>query len=69
MSESTSRFAPPDPSAIRAGDTVRLKSGGPPMTVRVLSQDLAYCVWFKDQELRSGTFEVELLEVVPSSSG
>ena len=69
MSEPPARLAPPVPPGIRAGDTVRLKSGGPTMTVRVLSQDLAYCVWFTDQELRSGTFELELLEVLPSSSG
>jgi uncharacterized protein YodC (DUF2158 family) len=46
-----------DSSTIGEGDIVRLKSGGPAMTVQVRSADLLYCVWFSGRELKSGTFD------------
>lgn len=42
--------------AFEAGDVVRLKAGGPPMIVRAVSGDTAYCQWFAGVDLHQGTF-------------
>ena len=39
-----------------AGDVVRLKAGGPPMVVRAVSGDTAYCQWYAGVDLHQGTF-------------
>jgi uncharacterized protein YodC (DUF2158 family) len=39
-----------------AGDMVRLKNGGPPMVVRSVSGDTAYCQWYAGQDVHQGTF-------------
>ena len=39
-----------------AGDVVRLKTGGPPMIVRAVSGDTAYCQWYAGVDLHQGTF-------------
>ena len=38
------------------GDVVRLKAGGPPMVIRAVSGDTAYCQWYAGLELHQGTF-------------
>jgi uncharacterized protein YodC (DUF2158 family) len=49
----------------RVGDTVALKSGGPPMTVQALSLSLAYCAWKNAAgQVHHGTFEVDTLDLL-----
>jgi uncharacterized protein YodC (DUF2158 family) len=47
---------------MEAGAVVRLKSGGPPMIVRAVSGDTAYCQWYAGVELHQGTFLFTSLE-------
>lgn len=54
------------PEEFEKGDVVRLKSGGPEMTVqgtRPYGSDLI-CKWFEDGEKMSGSFAPESLERV-----
>ena len=52
--------------AIKAGDTVRLKSGGPVMTVNQVGDHYgtltAWCAWFDGTKAINGTFPVTSLE-------
>ena len=45
-----------------AGDVVRLKAGGPPMVVRAVGGDAAYCQWYAGIDLHQGTFLFSSLE-------
>ena len=49
---------------MNAGDVVRLKSGGPDMTVDWVSQGKAQarCVWMKDETPMKGRFSIVALE-------
>jgi uncharacterized protein YodC (DUF2158 family) len=47
---------------LEAGDVVRLKAGGPPMIVRAVSGDTAYCQWYAGVDLHQGTFLFTSLE-------
>ena len=46
----------------KAGDTVRLKSGGPTMTVTRVENEEAYCVWFEGNKNHDHTFPMLSLE-------
>ena len=47
---------------MNVGDIVRLKSGGPVMTVDSVDQGTAYCVWMKDETPMSRSFSIAALE-------
>jgi uncharacterized protein YodC (DUF2158 family) len=52
-------------SVFEVGDTVRLKSGGPLMTVARLEAGAVVCGWFcqsDDSEPKTTTFPAEMLE-------
>lgn len=56
-----------DSNQFKIGDTVRLKSGGPVMTVSNIRNDLTYpinCVWFVDDELKNAQFKGDSLSLV-----
>jgi uncharacterized protein YodC (DUF2158 family) len=53
---------------LKVGDTVRLKSGGPLMTVTGVGHDrnhkpMVWCSWFTDNKEDRGTFPVEAVEI------
>lgn len=48
---------------LKIGDQVRLRSGGPLMTVGSFSTDCVSCQWFERKELRSGVFSPESLKM------
>ena len=53
-------------SGFKAGDVVRLKSGGPKMTVEVPNTQFGFvaCTWFSDRNKHeSANFSAEALEV------
>ena len=60
-------------SDLKEGDTVRLKSGGPLMTLNVLHDvqgiQYAHCSWFKGNEQESGDFPVTSIEKSQKTSG
>jgi uncharacterized protein YodC (DUF2158 family) len=47
---------------LKVGDLVKLKSGGPVMTVVDVDEDEVTCVWFR--KLREADFETVTLEKV-----
>ena len=51
---------------LKRGDVVRLKSGGPKMTVEDVSSDgdEVSCAWFNQDAQRGGLFRQEMLEGV-----
>lgn len=53
----------------KKGDVVRLKSGGPRMTVAELGQSLVSCTWFDERNNpHSQAFDPEVLETAPPRS-
>jgi uncharacterized protein YodC (DUF2158 family) len=51
----------------KAGDAVMLKSGGPKMTIEVIENGRADCVWFSKDELLTRTFGTHLLIEFPKN--
>jgi uncharacterized protein YodC (DUF2158 family) len=54
--------------AYTVGTIVKLKSGGPDMTVRRFTNDagtVVDCQWFAGKKLENGIFPIESLELVP----
>jgi uncharacterized protein YodC (DUF2158 family) len=47
---------------MQPGDVVRLKSGGPKMTIRWINDGEAYCDWFEGSDHKNGKFAVVGLE-------
>lgn len=53
---------------LKKGDVVRLKSGGPLMTIQECEEEGRYfCVWFSGDEPKYGTFSGEQLKLFKSS--
>jgi uncharacterized protein YodC (DUF2158 family) len=50
---------------IKEGDRVRLKSGGPVMTVESISAQGAFCIWFEGPQRHQGMFKLLTLEPAP----
>ena len=61
------------PLQFQPGDIVRVKSGGPDMTVSSASRsqsDSSNCVWFDDKgEVKNQAFKDAVLEKVDTASG
>jgi uncharacterized protein YodC (DUF2158 family) len=51
---------------MNAGTVVRLRSGGPLMTVDNVQEKNVYCVWFLFEQYHEGVFRPESLDVIPA---
>lgn len=49
---------------MKKGNVVKLKSGGPKMTVKGMGGPYWICSWFDGVELREGQFSEEQLEIL-----
>ena len=51
-------------STLKIGNVVRLKSGGPDMTVMRITGRFAVCQWFdRATNVKAGSFVIEMLEL------
>lgn len=58
------------PETFTPGDLVKLKSGGPAMTVEVVGEDgLVACCWMDKTRLERRSFPAAALKLVLASSG
>jgi uncharacterized protein YodC (DUF2158 family) len=51
--------------AFKAGDVVKVKAGGPLMTVQSIELSDVECIWFVKETLKVGRFVPATLEPVP----
>jgi len=51
---------------LEVGDVVRLKSGGPAMTVETVG-GLISCAWFAGGHAKRGFFDLDMLELAPDA--
>lgn len=49
---------------MKIGDVVKLKSGGPNMTVMKISSGYAICHWFDQSKACKDSFAIESLEII-----
>lgn len=50
---------------MKVGDTVKLNSGGPSMTVLTIDDNKAECLWFtSDYQLQTATFPLDVIDLV-----
>lgn len=57
---------------IKPGDQVRIKSGGPMMTVSAVEEDVAVCIWFEGKNQKVDRFNLVTLinkADLPTSTG
>jgi uncharacterized protein YodC (DUF2158 family) len=54
---------------LAVGDIVQLKSGGPNMTVAVLTGTSVRCKWFAGAKLEDGHFDMEMLQAPEPKKG
>ncbi|MXY39936.1 MAG: DUF2158 domain-containing protein [Rhodospirillaceae bacterium] len=58
-------------TTVKPGAKVRLKSGGPMMTVSSLQRnrdgqsDKAFCNWYEDKDIKTKPLSLDVLELVP----
>jgi uncharacterized protein YodC (DUF2158 family) len=50
-------------SQLKVGDVVRLKSGGPAMTIEQVHADKALCSWFEGSKTHKQMFPLQALEL------
>lgn len=55
--------------ALFVGDKVRLKSGGPPMTVENIVAGEVHCCWFEGNELKRAKFPYGAIEKETAKAG
>ena len=57
---------------LKIGDVVKLKSGGPAMTVELISRwdgiEKARCQWFSGDKVEQNVFTEEMLEKLPAQA-
>jgi uncharacterized protein YodC (DUF2158 family) len=56
-------------NTLKVGDVVRLKSGGPEMTVGQIKDGIAFCGWFVGKKAMAKSYLIEMLEPATTPGG